>query len=271
MPVSLSISSEFATSPANTARSQNALLKSPFSPANGSGIVQDAARVSFSSPLKAGQQNRAEALHTLSDASSFTNIAQDAASQIGSLLDRAASLSNAIAGEVDPTKKNTYATEAAAAITEITNVVSRAKLNDQTVVGRGQQTFTHNLDGSDNSSSSTFTVSVANVGLTAADLGVSNLTSSSFINDTTTTLATVKAAKQQVLQTQEHLANSETQVDSIAQSFGLVGSTRAAASSGQLKSAQSLADTIGQSLGRLVGAANTNNLSPVRVQDLIGE
>jgi flagellin-like hook-associated protein FlgL len=181
----------------------------------------DAASVTLSRKANEREKSLEQAERKLSVASSYVNSAQNVASEINSLLSKAIDISAKLSNSLPPNTQEQLAQEAKSLLDEINTITSNATYNDESIINAGQKQISINLNPTDNSSGSSFTVNVHSVALSVNDLGIADITASDFITSPSTVITTLESAKQIVSNQQTLLNDSEGQIHNIISQAGL--------------------------------------------------
>lgn len=134
--------------------------------------VEDAVALNLSAQRNK-ETSSDKAARSISDASSFISIAQEAAKAIDELLAKAQELTASLSTTTNDAEKEAIGGEIVATLAEIDEVAAVAEFKGNPVIDGGPQTFLFNLNSSDESSSSSFSITVQNLGLSLDSLGLS--------------------------------------------------------------------------------------------------
>lgn len=230
----------------------------------------DATRLEILPQTKVRDLSTSKALRSLSDASSYVSIAQNATASVQRLVDEAHTIASTLEGEVTPDQRESLSAYADSLLSEIDSIVSDAELNDQAVIDSGEVNFLVNFNAADASTSNTYNVNVLDVPISQASLGLSGLTASNFSDSPTATLTTLENAQASLSQTATNLKTSENQIADIANEFGQIKQSRFISllnNVGELDP-DALAQKIASNISSAVDSSGAN-LNPLRVQDLL--
>ncbi len=225
----------------------------------------DAASVSLSSADALRARGNERALTSLSDASSYVSIAQSVTDGVEQLLNRALEIASTLEGVLPATQRAELAEEAESILEEIDELTSNAELNDQPVIDAGEQTFTVNLNASDPSTASTYSITVPNVPVSRTSLSLATLTADDFSDSPTATINALTTAGAAIDQTKSNLRIAEEQVLQVGERFGEIASLRSGV--GSAAEAEDLATQIASAVESLT--TSQGSIDPLRVQDLL--
>ncbi len=227
----------------------------------------DAAVSKISAAELASARGQSNVVRTVSSASSYLSISQQATEDIMRLVTKAADVADAISNEVNDDRKATLAAEGASLLSAIDQIQQDAEFQDQSVVDRGTVNFQFDLYSGKDAEDETFVLSVPNISVSRSDLGLSSITASSFESSSSSVYSSLSSAASSLLMVNESITNAQKDLSSVAESVGLRTSFEETSSStNNLEITKSLA----ASISNLV-KDSINNLDPLRVEDLLAE
>jgi hypothetical protein len=251
------------------------LFSSKVSLPRASSSFEQAAEVKLSTGEQAYVKNSEKAVRTISDASSYISVAQYATDEVSSLVDKARSIAESLATEVDQRRRDALASEGAAVVGRIDEIKADATFNDQQIIDGGGTTFDLNLDQAANNSDDRFLVRVSDVRISSADLGLNTLTEANFESIRSadnSVITTLKAAQEQLATSRASLDSSESKVNETAQLFGIEAEQRLDGAPSELdQKAEQLATQLKSSLAESLVSAQADSLDPLKVQELLNE
>jgi flagellin-like hook-associated protein FlgL len=235
------------------------------------GNAEDSVELSILAQTQAASRGSADASRELSNASSYVSVAQSAANEIDRLLEQAEEKSkefeNSVTGENEAVQA-----EIGQILRAIDNISDASTVNGQSIVNNGEVTFSTDFNAGDNSSDTAFSISVGNLALDRASLGVSSTEIRNMSAEELT--ETIQSAKSSVGDVIVALDDAEAQIDAVADRIGSRASaevklTQEDAAAAENITAEGLAEKISDDILSTPLAAEVHSLSAAKVQDLL--